>query len=60
MKVQGMLPTISFSSVPVQGKKHLPVAFQDALKAEGATGEVPADQWWIAHDDFTLERLIAP
>jgi len=37
-----------------------PVGLQDALKAEGATGEVPANIWWIVHDDFTLERITAP
>lgn len=37
-----------------------PVGLQDALKAEGNTGEVPADMWWIAHHDFTIERLIVP
>ncbi len=37
-----------------------PVEMQAALAAEGSTGAVPADAWWIVHDNLTLERLIVP
>jgi len=37
-----------------------PNEMQAALAAEGSTGAVPADAWWIVHDNLTLERLIVP
>ena len=37
-----------------------PGEMQTALAAEGSTGAVPANAWWIVHDDFSLERLIVP